>query len=63
MAHIYQQYLDEIVDWHKQRGRVGGVQPPCSAEAAERLRLEARVELSCELPSEYIDFSPNNEWG
>jgi hypothetical protein len=56
MTHIYQQYLDEIVAWHKQRGRVGGVQSPCSPEAAERLRFEARVELSCDLSGEYIDF-------
>ena len=56
MTHIYQQYLDEIVAWHKQRGRVGGVQPPCSAVSAERLKLEVRAEFSCDVPAGYIDF-------
>jgi len=56
MAHIYQRYLDEIVAWHKRRGRVGGVQPPCSTDAVERLRFESRVELFCDVAAEYIDF-------
>jgi hypothetical protein len=51
---MYRKLLDQI---REQKGRFGEtMQPPCLANGLEKLRGQAKQQLSFELPEQYLEF-------
>jgi len=54
MRHIYQRDLDLIIDFRRKYRM--GIQPPCSEEQIERLKMDTEELLYCKVPDQYIEF-------
>src|SRR5262249_49537830 len=56
LSHIYQKYIDHIIDFHEKMGMQGATQPPCPEDQIRRLKVDTQEILYCQVPDQYIEF-------